>query len=281
MTVERMSADDAAQAFDSQKRVKRTRAGRTCILTQDNTKPEGFQPVCKPIGEGMYMRRDTGEVGEYKRAQNRAESIESLKRSVERLRLTIDANTTEKNAFKWLTLTYASNITDIERLYRDYKRFTTRLKRAVGHFEYIAVPEPQERGAWHMHVLLIWKNTDIAPYIPPWTVAAAWKEGFIKIQNVEKIQSVGRYLTSYLCNIKRENGAKNKGARLYLYPSGMNLYRCSKGIKKPVVDHIEPQLIKRKTFSYQQGFSLLNENGEKKGTILRKEYTTKKRGGQD
>src|SRR5574344_1588357 len=72
------------------------------------------------------------------------------------------------NDFKWLvranlkdirlfvTLTYKENMTDTKRLYRDFKAFFMRLRRAYPFLkEYFVAFEPQERGSWHAHMILL------------------------------------------------------------------------------------------------------------------------------
>ena len=51
-----------------------------------------------------------------------------------------------------LTLTYRENMTDRHRCKRDLDVFLKRLRRVLPHFQYIAVLERQERGAWHVHI---------------------------------------------------------------------------------------------------------------------------------
>jgi hypothetical protein len=96
-----------------------------------------------------------------------------------------------------------------------------------------------------------------------------WGKGFTNTRAIHNITNVGAYLSSYLGNIciddqnkdeifssvyksgqdiiieekevLGDNGEKIsrkfiKGGRLGLYPCGTNIYRCSRGIKKP-----EPQ----------------------------------------
>lgn len=51
-----------------------------------------------------------------------------------------------------LTLTYRENMQDEERAKRDHKEWVRRMKKALPGFRYCTGFEPQERGAWHMHV---------------------------------------------------------------------------------------------------------------------------------
>lgn len=63
------------------------------------------------------------------------------------------------------------------------------------------------------------------------------KNGFVKVEKIDTIDDLGSYLSSYLTNLK--SGKKN--SRLHLYPSGINIYRCSRNCKKP-------KIIKNETF---------------------------------
>ena len=51
-----------------------------------------------------------------------------------------------------LTLTYRENMVDRDRCKRDLDVFLKRLRRVLPTFQYIAVLERQERGAWHVHI---------------------------------------------------------------------------------------------------------------------------------
>lgn len=46
-----------------------------------------------------------------------------------------------------------------------------------------------------------------------------------------------------------------KGARLHMYPSGMNLYRCSRGIKKPETEKMEYEEVKKIVGSTSPNYS--------------------------
>ena len=117
--------------------------------------------------------------------QNRAGDMASVAQSLKRLRDVINANLENSERALWVTLTYAENMTDTKRLYKDFhafwKRFLRYLKRG-GHpgAEYIAAAEPQGRGAWHLHCLFLFP--DKAPFIPNADIArvavhfAVWLE---------------------------------------------------------------------------------------------------------
>lgn len=91
------------------------------------------------------------------RSRPRAKRGESLNveqsqiSSAKRARKNVRLRTQSIVADRLLTLTYRENMTDYERLKKDFKAFMRRMKRA-GLYHYVAVPEKQTRGAWHIHV---------------------------------------------------------------------------------------------------------------------------------
>jgi hypothetical protein len=134
----------------------------------------------------------------------------------------------------------------------DFDVFMKALKREYSKhkLEYIAVAEPQERGAWHMHLML--KSDQPVLYIPHETMDRLWKRGKDGkgSTNTVRLKSddVGAYYTSYFKSLEAEGvedpnavyvtdektGKKyKKGARLHFYPKGMKFYRCSRGIARP------------------------------------------------
>lgn len=138
-------------------------------------------------------------------------------------------------------------------------------------FEYISVLEPQSRGAWHAHIIFIFNKQ--VRYINNDDVARIWSHGFTTTRRVDNCDNIGAYLTAYLADIEVSDSDTDKsidfiktqqsnivikecsvpdydssgspkgktkkkfikGGRLYLYPKGFHLYRCSKGIKRPEV----------------------------------------------
>lgn len=224
---------------------------------------------------------DTGEVFEYKHSADKSGSITSVKRTLANLRAIINTNCVNAAFLHWVTMTYAENMTDRERLYTDFKKFWQRFKRwLIKHNysipEYIAVVEPQGRGAWHLHIILIWGNK--APFIDNNSIfAPLWGHGWTKIQAVHGVDNLGAYFSAYLADIpldefqrdqsdtstyavkyndvsdddsgKKTRKAFVKGARLRLYPSEMNIYRCSRGVKMPVVSKLDSKEYQKKKAS--------------------------------
>lgn len=230
-----------------------------------------LEPQIKVISGEEYVLLKTGEILQFEHKENRADDgYISLRRTFRNLRAILNTNCTEPKNCKWVTLTYAKNMTDSKKLQSDCKNFLTRLRQKYSEYsiEYINIAEPQGRGAWHCHIVLIFERT--APFIPNDVIWQCWspkgykaklKDGigydYTSIKKLDDVDNVGAYLTAYLGDlplsdaqsldmdtskykikvIEGENGQPKrilKGARLSLYPSKFNLYRCSRGIKKPV-----------------------------------------------
>lgn len=212
-------------------------------------------------GGDEYVVLSTGEVKEVQHTENRAENTDSIKKTFQRLAMLINANTTNPTHCRFITLTYEENMKNTKILYHDFALFFKRFryfckKENFGKPEYIAVAEPQARGAWHLHVILIFPKR--APFIPNDTLADLWGHGFVHVRSIDNVDNVGAYLCTYLTDLELPKGdsefealatqafkftehkvngkAKRfiKGGRLHLYPTGMRIYRCSKGVKRPV-----------------------------------------------
>lgn len=84
---------------------------------------------------------------EYERHQNHARAVRRAKQTARFLCKEICAD-------RLLTLTYRENMQDRERLYDDFKRFLRLLRKALAGrpWPYVAVPEKQDRGSYHIHL---------------------------------------------------------------------------------------------------------------------------------
>lgn len=209
------------------------------------------KPNIKKLNKDEYVDMSTGEIKEFEHSETRKDNLNSLRQTFKKLRYLINNNFTGRGNELHVTLTYAENMTDTERLYKDFKRFMTRFKRkheGVSSIDYISVVEPQERGAWHCHVLMRFNDMK-SVYIENKDLAEMWGQGFVQIKSLRNVDNIGAYLSAYLSDVelndenwtqalgkevKEVDGKKYiKGGRLHMYPTGMNLYRKSRGIKMP------------------------------------------------
>lgn len=93
---------------------------------------------------------------------------------------------------KFMTLTFAENITDLKTANYIFNQFIKRISYKYPNFEYLAVPEFQKRGAVHYHLLCK------LPFIEIAELQAIWGQGFIKINKIDNINNVGAYVCKYL-----------------------------------------------------------------------------------
>lgn len=211
----------------------------------------------KKLNSDEYVLLETGEIKEFEKTENRSQSYNSLRQTFKKLRYLINNNFVGNKNELFLTLTYAENMNDSKRLYKDVEKFIKRLKyyfKDESSIDYLNVVEPQQRGAWHCHILLRFNDLEKI-FIPNQEMADLWGHGFVTLKSMKGVDNIGAYLSAYLADLeltnenahvamkndlkvleKEINGQKKmfiKGGRLHLYPSGMNLYRKSKGIKPP------------------------------------------------
>lgn len=242
-------------------------------------------PIVKLSADEYVVKSEgTGEVHEVVHGESRASSEKSIRRTFQKLRALINTNCTEPRNLRWITLTYAENMTDSARLYEDFRRFWMRFKyREWGKgAEYIVCAEPQGRGAWHMHLLAIYEKK--APYIPNAELRECWRHGFVKVEAVKNVDNIGAYLSAYVTNIevttdpdnfdnadlvhKESDGTEKrfiKGARMRLYPNGMRIFRHSRGLKMPEERWVTEEEVREITSgmakTYEAEYEFLGEDG--------------------
>lgn len=262
----------------------------------------------KKLDKERYVNLKTGEVGEFKQGEVRSDSFNSLRQTFKKLRYLINNNYTGAGNELHITLTYAENMQDTKRLYSDFKKFIKKFRykyeKEYGSIDYMTVVEPQERGAWHHHLLLRFNDKAGSKiFIPNDEVAEIWGHGFTKIHSLSGVDNIGAYLSAYLADVEltSENihgavvGQKEikvvevdgqekkfiKGGRLHLYPSGMNLYRKSKGIQMPERQEMKYEDIKKVVGSAEPNYTkqIVVEQDDFTNTITYEQYNMK-RGGQ-
>ena len=202
------------------------------ITTLTTVNFQNREQTIQRLNKDEYFFLATGEVKEYNHTLNRSENMKSVRESIGRLRDLINNNFTGGNKELWVTLTFGKNkIYNPKELLPYFEKFIKRLryKYIDNKIDYIYIPEPHEKGFWHIHLLL---KGSKELYIPNKILAELWGEGFVKVNRLNDIDNVGAYVSAYLINIKEGEETK-KGARLSLYPSGHHIYRNSKGIIKP------------------------------------------------
>ena len=281
--------------------------GNISEIFWQSTKSSGG--TTKKISADEYIDLRTGELKAFSHTENRSEDMKSVYRSLAEGRDLLNTNIQDVKNCRWLTLTYVENMTDSKRLRSDFMNFNARLREIVGQYEYIVAAEPQGRGAWHLHAVLIFP--DKAPYISNKVISDAWKQGFVTIKKLDDVDNVGAYLTAYLGDMEIEE-CKDlgyiyspekiktvdflddtgqplkkkyvKGARLKMYPPGFHIFRWSKGIKKPDISFMTEEQAKEKvsadTLTFEKTVIIENPAADFKSTLNYRYYNSKRRKSQ-
>lgn len=143
----------------------------------------------------------------------RGRSKSSISRTKTELRRLINSN---PQLNKFLTLTFAENITDIKIGNRIFNQFIKRLVYQYPEFEYVAVIEFQKRGAIHYHLLCS------LPYTENSAIRKIWRHGYITIKRIKEGDNLGTYLSKYL--------GKEMDERLF----GKKKFFRSQNLKQPI-----------------------------------------------
>lgn len=240
------------------------------------------------IDADHYVNLRTGELMEFQKSETRADNENSLRQTFKKLRYMVNNNFNGSKNELFLTLTYAENMTDTKRLYDDMKKFMMRVRyhyRNTSTIDYLNIIEPQGRGAWHAHILMRFNDVE-SIYIPNKFVDnkpvdapmyKLWGHGWVTIKSLSEVDNIGAYLSAYLTDLElddksflravsenrevviREVDGKQKkfikGGRLHMYPPGMNMFRPSRGIKKPKRTEIQYKDIKKIVGSAEPHYS--------------------------
>lgn len=220
--------------------------------------------VTRKINKDFYVDTRSGELKEFHHNEKRIDDKKSVANTIKNIRNFINANVTDARKCKFITLTYAECMRDTKKVYNDFGNFyKKKLKKAYPDIDkYIAVLEPQARGAWHLHLILIFKFR--APFIDNEEIAKMWGHGFTNTRKLDNCDNIGAYLSGYLGDLPideaeeagieteyapyktveviDENGKSVpkkviKGGRLHFYPKGVQIMRHSNNCVKPSVNY--------------------------------------------
>lgn len=299
-----------------------TRCGNVVDFTVKERDPA--PPGIVRISKDEYMVLASGEVKQFEHHETRAGNVRELRRTFGKLRAMINANCGEPRDLRMFTFTYRENMQDIKRLYVDFGNWWHKWKRYCARSDiprcrYIAVPEPQGRGAWHLHCILIWDNG--APeFISFREVGVMWGHGWVDQRlgsGTLTCDNLGAYFTAYFANIPvdeysslpaSEQVVKGhvelidrsyyvdgvevskkfvKGARFYLYPVGMQIFRHSRDCQKPhyldckfgeACESMKKAGVASPTFS--RNYDILGANGEIVNRVLKQSYNLRRPDGK-
>jgi len=181
-------------------------------------------------------RRVNGDITDEQKAENRERSLKRARKEFMRI---VNANIGCYGDIrpKFVSFTFADNIKDLKEANRIWSKFIKRLNyrgygRKCSELQYGAVPEFQERGAVHYHVIFF-----NLPYIDNEELAEIWGQGFIKINAIDDIKNVGAYVCKYMTSSFDDE-------RLM----GQKAYFFSRGVRRPkeiYLDYEDLEMIKR------------------------------------
>jgi len=180
----------------------------------------------KTLSDHEWINDKSGNVG-----QNQRKKRWNL---IRLLNMNFDQNS------KFITLTFAENIKDLDAAHPEFDKFIKRMRRRYGKFKYAAVVEFQERGAVHYHMV-----SDL-PYIPKKELAEIWRQGFVRINKIDHVDNIGAYISKYMT--KDTKDIRLRGRKAYF--TSQNVERPLTLVGDPVDSLIDSYgLQKRKTVS--------------------------------
>lgn len=165
---------------------------------------------------GFTGLNNTGRIGKgnANKDVNRDKVLYRARRDIRNI-----VNTNFNPMSKFLTLTFEENITDVAEANNEFRQFVKRInynvfktKKSV--FKYTVVPETQQRGAIHYHVVCY-----NLPYVPVEKLGEIWGNGFIKINKIEHVDNVGAYVCKYL---SKEECESFRGKKCYFNSRNLN-----------------------------------------------------------
>lgn len=269
----------------------------------------------RKLDSERYVDLKTGEIREFEKTENRGQGENSLRKTFNRLRELLRTNFDGLANELFVTLTYRGELqtNDAARVYSDFKKFIMRLKygyQDISSIDYVNVLEPHASGNFHMHVLMRFNDLDsiyVSNKVNKVTgesinapMRDIWGNGNVTISSLKNCDDIGAYLTAYLTDIelpegykdiekhldfveKEVNGKKKKfvkGARLRFYPTGVNIYRKSKGIVEAEKGYMSYKTAQKKlgaaTPNFKYGVELIDEENNFRNTLIKEQYNLKR-----
>lgn len=159
-----------------------------------------------------------GEGGKKIVRARRADNLAVARRRIQRL---ISANMEAWGEMpKFVTYTFAENVTDISSANAEWLRYIRKARQAYGQLRYLTVVEFQLRGAVHYHTIFF-----NMPYRRGLKhhIAKQWGQGFVKVKALGKVNDIALYVSKYLTEDTSDERLAGKKA-----------FFCSRGLHKPV-----------------------------------------------
>ena len=203
----------------------------------------------------------------------------SLRRAKTNLRRLINANHGQYGlevTSKFMTLTFAKNITDLKEANIYFTKFVKRLNYKIFNtkkacLKYTVVVEPQKRGAIHYHMIVY-----NMPFVKQSILLETWRNGGtggVHIKKIDDIDNVGAYLGEYLGGKKKSKSKEDFQEEF----KGQKSYFSSRGLHKPVetTDRKKVETVAAALPFDKLKYSSTFEN-DYLGRIIKKEYNLNK-----
>ncbi len=135
----------------------------------------------------------------------------------------------------FLTLTFGSEVLDLKTSNQFFDRFVKRMSYAQPDFQYMAVPEFQNKSKRvHYHLVTnypipVFKNDDERMAYERWFEKEHWKNGFVCFKQIDNSKNLGYYISKYLSKEMFDERYFRK--RKFFYSKDLNL--------PEVIDHAE------------------------------------------
>lgn len=192
-----------------------------CVVSGDVVELYFYKvPVkCGKRDENKKNRVEVKEENEIE--ENIDKRQDNLLRSRQNIRRIIWSN--QSKYTKFVTLTYAETVLDIDTVRYDISKFVKNMKNKGYDMKYLYVLENQRErglkenneGCLHVHMILF-----IDKYIPYEDINKSWRKGQTDIKVIDDIKNLGAYVCKY---ITKDNIAS----------FGKRCYSCSIGLDRP------------------------------------------------
>ena len=146
---------------------------------------------------------------------NRATTLNRARNNIIRL---VETNNNVWKSF--ITLTYAENMQDIQRVKDHWKYTLKKLHKDYKELYWLYVIEVQQRGAYHLHLLTSIFVENTHSFNDDFN-RKYWNRGFTKCIPITELNGVSKYLAVYLT----KEGCNTHGTRIYSY---------SRNLAKPI-----------------------------------------------
>lgn len=168
----------------------------------------------------------------------------TLNRARKDIRRIINSNVGKYDEMaKFITLTFADNVTDVKVANYEFLKYVKRLnydifgsKKAI--LKYTVVPEVQKRGSIHYHcVFYNMPYVKHAKLLELWNVGDEVKKGSLNVKKIEHVDNIGAYVCKYLT---KDTSSVFEGKKCYFNARG--LYKPEEIYKEKEVTSFSEEL---------------------------------------